>query len=248
MSYLVGVARPGSAREWNEHTRSLTLHHDWEGSLSCVEKIFLPRWKMNECPWCREQSLLFSVANRFPDTPKWISDRIAQLADKENGLNENVFLSIPEMAAASLGSSSDFGPEGITSITTIFSVACAFQELRNEPEQRKRLSPGFPDFKVFNVGKCLERYDEALLRAVFLRLIMAQEWGDLDRKEVAKVLPLELGKADHAAVRGETLLCMHRIGLRIASADFHSGFSEFLPPKEEQIFAETLGIEYKPIN
>jgi len=242
VSYVVAVARPQSEAEWKHHRASLTMHHDWAATLTGVEKIYLPRWKRNECPWCKEEILLASISSPFPSAPKWISDRTQKLADTEYGLNRDIFLSVPPAETSSLGASSDFGPQGLSPVATTFCVVSALQELRNGPAPDKQLRPNFPNFNVFNIKKCLELYDEALLRAIFLRVVVASEWGELARRELGKFLPPELLKPDHAQVRGETLVCMYRNGLRIDPAEFHSAFSPHLTADEETILVKTLGI------
>ena len=92
--YFIGLARPESEDKWNstqiglQHgTGSSASHH-----LMWVEKIFLPNWERNKCPWCRESSIyrpdLYSAGNDL------FSYRRQFLANnQETGLSSELFFS-----------------------------------------------------------------------------------------------------------------------------------------------------------
>lgn len=94
LHYFVGLARPESEDKWS--TTQVGLQHGKGSSaphhLMWVEKIFLPNWERNKCPWCRESSIyrpdLFSARSDL------FSYRRQFLANnQETGLSSELFFS-----------------------------------------------------------------------------------------------------------------------------------------------------------
>jgi hypothetical protein len=207
--FLVGLARPMSSKIWSGLEIALTTNVPWKATLSAVEKFFLPDWRKDKCPWCREFEFLSRLASPESNPPVWLQQRLERLTERERGMRDEPLFLLPEVSRRTLGSGSLAGPEGMGSMATLFSVASALQALRNDDDSHQ-LNPHFPAYQVFGVRN-LRNYSEGLLRGLLLRTVLPGEWSetievsDLEQflREAARVQDQDiiLGEIIIAAVR-----------------------------------------------
>jgi hypothetical protein len=209
VTFLVGVARTESAAEWEENRIALTTNHPWQSRLLCVDRAYLPRWDELVCPWCHELDFLSGVSEKLTRPPDWLIDRIDLLSRRGSGVLEEPLLILPGVSSKRLGSGSPVGPEGLSSTRTLFAIASALQQLRNDDNRKKRLDPRFPDSNVFGRNN-LNNYSEGLLRAVILRLIRPHEWGSANRAPLRRDLCAMARKLDQDILLGEFVLASAR--------------------------------------
>ena len=95
--YFIGLARPESEEKWNstliglQHGKDINARH----YLMWVEKIFLPNWERNKCPWCRESNIY--RPDLYPNQNSLLSNRQYFLDNnQETGLNSKLFFSYDE--------------------------------------------------------------------------------------------------------------------------------------------------------
>lgn len=208
--FLVGLARPTSHRAWSNLRTALTTHVPWKANLNAVETLFLPDWRQAQCPWCREFEFLSRLASLEPDPPAWLKQRLARLTERERGMREEPLLVLPNVSPRTLGNGSLAGPEGMSSMATLFSVASALQALRNEDDNSRRLNPYFPAFQVFGIRN-LKNYSEGLLRSVLLRTVLPGEWSETIEVAELEQFLLEAARAqDQDIILGEVIIAAVR--------------------------------------
>lgn len=209
VNFLVGLGRPTSEVEWKKLIVALTKNVPWTAQLQAVEQFYLPNWDTANCPWCREYDFLSAISSPLPDPPVWLTDRVASLSERESASGCEPLLLLPGVLSPRLGHGSLVGPEGMTSTAALFSLASALQWLRNDDE-RKRLNPHFPEFRVFDV-KNVRNYSEGLLRAAILRTVLPREWGHtLQPQSLCQELAVATKDVDQEVVLGEILLGIAR--------------------------------------
>ena len=114
-------------------------------------------------------------------------DRAARLRGlNPRGLTENVFLSGTDDLKVSFTSGSVFVDFPAQPSAVAASVAGTLQEMREYPDEKKRLSPsGFPLRSVLALAD-LDRYTDSMLRAAILRSATAAELRRTSESEERK--------------------------------------------------------------
>jgi hypothetical protein len=239
ISFLVGVARPQSSSEWVVNINSLTKHHQWSASLDCVEKIYLPRWGPDRCPWCQEYEFLSDIGGLIATPPSWLDERLRRLSERRIGIYASPLLLLSQQATDQvLPSQAVVGSAGLTQMQTLFSLVSGLQSLRNDPDEDHRLVLGFPVSNVFAIQNLqndsdpsdsneeqvsmpefqsshvfairnLQNYSDGLLRACLLRLVLPSEWGSVQLADLQQRLR-ELVVTDGEIISGEVLLAIAR--------------------------------------
>jgi hypothetical protein len=209
--FLVGLARCPSGRDWRRH-QDVVKRHGW-ASLDAVEQFFVPNWDRRQCPWCREYEFFTHVTAPLAEPPEWMLGRIAALTERGRGVVAPLLL-LPSVAARTLGGTSYVGPSGLSDMATLFSVVSALQRLRTDEDDRKRLDPHFPSFRVFAVRNLETNYTEGLLRATFLRVVAPAEWGLTTQPGALTTFLARVAReTDQDVLLGELLLAMARGGV-----------------------------------
>ena len=207
--FLVGFARPTSHRALLNLRTALTTHVPWVARLSTVETLFLPDWRQEQCPWCREFTFLSQLASLEPDPPEWLKRRLAELTERARGMREEPLLVLPDVRLRTLSNGSLAGPEGMNSMATLFSVASALQALRHDDESHQ-LNPHFPAFQVFGVRNLIN-YSEGLLRGVLLRTVLPGEWSEtIEVSELEQLLREAARVQDQDIILGEIIIAAVR--------------------------------------
>jgi hypothetical protein len=237
VSFLVGVARPQSIDEWSVNLNSLTKHHEWNAKLGYIEKVYLPRWTFDRCPWCLEYEFLSDVGELFATPPSWLDERLKRLSERRLGLLTAPLLIFDEGTVdTTLPSQALAGTQGFSAMETLFSVASALQCLRNDAIETQRLSLGFPVSNTFSIENLqdhssndvghlavppvqepstphvfairnLQNYSDRLLRGCLLRLVLPSEWGSAQLADLQQRLR-DLVRSDGEIVAGEAILAM----------------------------------------
>ena len=169
--------------------------------------------------WCYEYDMLAAVSEQFSDPPEWMLERVAALSERESGLVDDPFLELPGFSRTTLAKGSHFAAPGADAMTTVFAVAAALQMLRTDENTKDRLDPRYPRRRACGI-KTLAFYDEALLRACFLRLVRPREWGQSWRAAMSDMLSRELATPRQKSLLGEVLLAVSRGVLRPGGLDF----------------------------
>lgn len=124
-------------------------------------------------------------------------------------MREEPLLILPSVSLRTLGNGSLAGPEEMSSMATLFSVASALQALRNDDDSRQ-LNPHFPAFQVFSVRN-LRNYSEGLLRGVLLRTVLPGEWSETIEVSDLEQLLLEAARVqDQDIILGEIIIAAVR--------------------------------------
>jgi len=209
LCFLTAMARTESAVELKDIETQLTKAHPWRSYLRYVEKCFLPRWDAEECPWCLEYDFLANISVQSVEPPKWLTERLSALIGKEDGLSTDPLLMLPTLHRPLLGHGSPISRQGSSEMSCLFAVVSALQSLRSADNDLKRLSPRFPVSNVFGLRN-LKNYSEGLVRAVLLRSVKPQEWGDRNSRDVGQFLTRSCQASGQNVVLGELLFAAQR--------------------------------------
>jgi len=176
--YVIGVARMASNREWLALKSTLTARDSKpQHQVSATEAVVLPDWDRDECPWCQESRIFDDILKRNPHGVSQVMvDRAALLRNSNpRGLIDDVFLPGAEDLPVSFTGGSFFVNAPAKPSVVAASVASALQEMREESDEKRRLSPnGFPLRSVLDLDD-LDRYTDSMLRAAILRTATAAE-------------------------------------------------------------------------
>lgn len=227
LNYLVAIARPSTPQNLAAVSDSLTAGHGWKGAFHAVEEIILPSWNEEKCPWCAEFDFASRIARKSSRPPEWLSERLAKLRNRNDGITDEPLLLLPGVVSVVLGDESPIGPGGMSSMLTMFAVASALQAHRSDGDPKKQLHPGFPVGNVMSPENVKNRYTEGLIRAALLRLVHRAEWGQLTGSETRDLLVSEVGNENQKILGGELLFALGRTLPPLSSGKFKSVFSNF---------------------
>ncbi len=252
ISYLVGVARPDDEQVWSDRVQNLRpREHDHQNDVEYVEKIVLPNWRDEECPWCMEY--------------RWLSDmmrdgklRVASLdlvlarqqlleaaADSE-GLIDKVLWVPPGQLRPTITRESIFLPHNnATEADVVASVAGAIQRMRTDPKETRRLSTDFPQPRLLSPSNYLgpsPRYNDLILRMAVLRSARRSElrrWDDGDETERSTYLCDGFDDNQHSFALELIVAMSQQKFPRIETSDTVSEATQ--SPEVHEILMKTLG-------
>jgi hypothetical protein len=211
---LIGLGRPPSPDALGRHRTAWTKNVPWKAEIVVLEEFFLPDWQARACPWCHEFDFLSQAAEASAEPPPWLTERIARLTEREQGVIQGgpLFL-LPGVTERSLGHGSLVGTVGISALASLFSIASALQHLRNDRQPLRGLNVRFPLYQVM-AARNIDNYSESLLRAILLRAVAPNEWGVSEQQTLSRQL-IDIcrrgGDADFLS--GEILVACARGGL-----------------------------------
>ncbi|MGH9800631.1 MAG: hypothetical protein ACRD82_09725, partial [Blastocatellia bacterium] len=178
--------------EWEKRVRDLR-YRDNETPLhevSYVEKVILPDWMENECPWCKEEEALATLLNE--------DNRLGQA---QNALNRrrNLLVSIKEdqglkdNALWCVGDKPRLTPNSIflehnneTEADVIVAVAAALQQMRNSKDEKNKLETAYPHITVIDSEDYLgDTFSDNILRLAIIRVAKRSElerWRHVDEE------------------------------------------------------------------
>jgi hypothetical protein len=186
-----------------------------------VEKLLLPDWRDNECPWCWEFRELDNVA-RYMQPSERMAARYEHLRDTASGMKGELFLHWSSVAKRhlGLGPQAIFGPANMSEADLFASVASAIQQLRDQKLLHEQYVT--PMAKILNSHFYLAgRFYDSIIPAAIFR---AARRHDLRASSVEQELIRELSDilANDAAaeLRSEILLAIAQGKLpRVASVN-----------------------------
>ena len=154
-------------------------------TVNAVEKVVLPDWREQRCPWCRERALYDKWQRHAPSLPQALVERSEQLAaSPRTGLTQELFLqAVGARGLFALGPDSLYLPQRANQAEVFAAVAAALQTLRTIPVQgRPLLGPRrFPVSTVLaHADYCKAKWTDSILRGSFLRAASPDEltWAD----------------------------------------------------------------------
>lgn len=199
VTYLVGVARPDDDKRWEDHVNDLGLSENNNlNNVEYLEKIVLPDWRANRCPWCLEYQWLSEMIDssdspHFTNEVKKLAMERLMLLEKvpnDEGLIDNVFWILPQQERPTITRGAIFLPhKNATEADIVASVAGAIQRMRTDPEEKRSLKADFPQPRVLLPHNFLgpsPRYNDLVLRMSVLRNALPSElrrWDDGDETQ-----------------------------------------------------------------
>lgn len=176
--YLAAVARPEKNAHWESQRRTFMrarADKDFEptegvlpNTFTAVEKIVLPNWGHDQCPWCVEAAVQRQLS---PDI------RRPELLSAPEGLEQGLFALPPGAEQPELLAGSLFASKGCLQANVFAAVASVLQEMRTDVNI---CSPclGSTHFLVATVlhhDEYIKRYSDSLLAGSLLRAALPGE-------------------------------------------------------------------------
>jgi hypothetical protein len=186
--YLVGVARPVS--EDTMTSLEIELRHRTGGlprhSFEYVEKVFLPDWNIDACPWCREGRQLIDIIKDpvFSSSPllRTLAIRYNELVSgADSGLINVLFQSLNQTVKATFSGGSIFSEsKDISEADLLTRVSACIHHLRtvgNKPDGTgSKLGVEYPLYTIIRSKDYLgNTFNEALIKACIIRASEYQE-------------------------------------------------------------------------
>lgn len=188
LHYLVGVARPDNSSIWNRQKRAFIRADAESGALntfSYIEKIVLPNWSTDACPWCAE-------LRAHKEQIQTNIGRIEALSKTQDGMSEGLFLIPKDEGDIHLKSGSFFGPFGLNQAILFLMTSHLIQGLRNgEIGKGARLGDdNFMINAVLDKTVYTTFFTDAVLRAAVFRastpkeLVYSSPAGEKNRTQI----------------------------------------------------------------
>jgi hypothetical protein len=194
--YIVGVARPDDPAAWDDRCRTLRERVDYPDrrhDVTCVEKILLPDWLEDDCPWCFEESLLHGLRYELRESAPAVFQRYQELvrAREGRGLTESVFWCVTPPTFTSGAIFLERAPlcsEG----DLVVCIASALERMRHGSTTTpdSPLGASFPVSIVLQPGDYLgNTFTDPSIRLGILRasrlaeLVCSREWREDKRSE-----------------------------------------------------------------
>ena len=211
ISYLVGVARPDDEQAWSDRVQNLKpREHGLQNDVEYVEKIVLPNWRDDECPWCMEYRWLSDVIRdgKLCEASLDLAlarQRLLETAADGEGLIDEVLWILPGQPRPTITRGSIFLPHNNAAEADIVaSVAGAIQRMRTDPKETRRLSADFPQPRLLSPNNYLgpsPRYNDLILDMAILRSARRAElrrWDDEDEAERSTYLRDGFSNSQHS--------------------------------------------------
>lgn len=195
INYVVGIARPVSDEFWQHRKSILSIAGS---TLDFIEKVLLPDWNNNTCPWCEEKRKLELLVKTdgYIDLPVCIAlqDRVDDLKRSGNkGLLNNAFIKLGKVEKPEfLGGSVFCQKKEISEADMIASVASTIQHLRNGVTNKEgffHLHSQHPFYSIIHHHDFLhghQKFFEHFIKASLMRVCRHGELyatKDINRQE-----------------------------------------------------------------
>lgn len=189
------LATPQSYKLHRARKKGLTSHHGWTSDLSHMYIFPLPDWHSQDtCPWCHEQRVLSSIAQEAGSFDDVLSERLATLGLRLQGLTSNAFFVVnPEFQLPGIGSQSALISEGASPLQMLFVCASGIQQLRHCEDDRSLNSSAFPIQTFLAERVFSQNYSE---RLIWLGMLRALKGAELEVALKAYLRQKALDKAD----------------------------------------------------
>jgi hypothetical protein len=186
--YLVAIARPEADKIWEDQKKAFlsarapqpSAKHDRmpENSFDFVEKLILPNWAEDRCPWCAEGERFARMRQR---------QHAAALRDAAEGMDQDIFITPTDHDSLKLKKDSFVGPPGLAQSNVFCTIAGALQRLRTEGVDGKPLlgEQYFLIKPVLNESYYLRYFTDSVLMAAIFRAATADElvYADAEREK-----------------------------------------------------------------
>ena len=196
ISYLVGIARPDDEKLWKRRIRNLTPSQsdEFNNEVLCVEKIVLPNWEKERCPWCMEYDWLTEMLVNVElnaGARNLVNDRreILLNAKDNEGLIDNVFWIPPNGERPKLTQGSIFLKHlQVSEADVVASVAGAIQRMRVCQDDNFCLRHDFPQPRILSPEDYLipaPSFNDHVLQIAILRSVLSSElrrWNDKEEE------------------------------------------------------------------
>ena len=189
--YLVAIARPEASGIWEDQRRAFIRaraprpneanedgRHTPENTFDYVEKLVLPNWTVDRCPWCVEKDKTPQMRRAQHGMP---------LSSTAEGMDQGIFIVPKGYSSIELKRDSFLGPPGTAQSNVFCVVAGALQVLRTERVDETLLLDDqyFLIKPVLNESHYLRYFTDSILMASIFRAAKASElvYGDTDREK-----------------------------------------------------------------
>ena len=251
VSYLVGVARPDDEQAWSERVQNLRpREHGRQNDVEYVEKIVLPNWREDECPWCMEYRWLSEMmqTGRLCGTSfdlALVRQQLLEAAADGEGLIDEVLWIPPGQPRPTITRESIFLPHtGAAEADVVASVAGAIQRMRTDRKEKLRLSADFPQPRLLSPRNYLgpsPRFNDLILGMAVLRSARRSElrrWDDGDEAERSTYLRDGFGDNQRRFAL-ELIVTMSQQKFPFVEDD-DMGFEAVLSPEVREILLRVL--------
>ena len=186
--YLVAISRPEENRIWDDQRlafiRARATRSDDDGGhapeniFDYVEKLVLPNWTEDRCPWCAEKEKIAQMREAQHATP---------MSSAAEGMDQDIFVVPKGYSSLELKKDSFLGPPGLAQSNVFCVVVGALQVLRTERVDETPLLDDqyFLIKPVLNESYYLRYFTDSVLMAAIFRAARASElvFGDTDREK-----------------------------------------------------------------
>lgn len=188
LSVFISVQRPESSECISKlKGNALSAKNSWNSTLYSTTSFHLPNWEKDQCPWCKEATI-WNEAPRPFDPPIYYKSRMLALDSRTTtGISAQAIPRFEIDNTITIGTSSPLADSGSSEMHVLFVVASLLQEMRNDPDPKKKLAKTFYTNNALGVTNTilpcgekknvLERYSEPLLQACLLRCSKTSEWS-----------------------------------------------------------------------
>jgi hypothetical protein len=138
---FVGLSRPQT--EADELAIKNVVHQlgQREVTFHAVERMLLPNWQEDECPWCWERERIAEHGReQGDDVSDRLMDRHQALVATQAGLTVNLFWGLDD-GHFPLGPNSVFGDENLSQAEVFAAVASSIQRLRSDGYLDEQFTP-----------------------------------------------------------------------------------------------------------
>ena len=186
--YLVAISRPEANRIWDDQRRAFIRARAPqsvddggcapENVFDYVEKLVLPNWAEDRCPWCAEGKQFARMREAQHAEP---------LSSAAEGMDRDIFIVPKDYDSLELKPGSFVGPPGLAQSNVFCVIAGALQLLRTERVDGTPLlgERYFLIKPVLNESYYLRYLTDSVLMATIFRATTASElvFGDTDKEK-----------------------------------------------------------------
>lgn len=188
LQYLVAISRPEENGIWEDQCRAFIRAraprsnengaNTPKNTCDYVEKLILPNWTEDRCPWCAKNEKMPQIRRVEHDTP---------LNDVAEGMDNNIFVVPKDCSPLELKRDSFLGPASTAQSNVFCVVAGALQVLRTQRVDNTLLLDDqyFLIKPVLSESYYLRYFTDSILMASIFRAAKASElvYGDSDREK-----------------------------------------------------------------
>ncbi|WP_454872517.1 phosphoribosyltransferase [Paraburkholderia xenovorans] len=201
--YWTVLATPSSPTTYQRVVNGMTRNHGWSSTVSHLQVIPLPDWHhANDCPWCKERSVLSGLAQSAGEFDGQIAERLAWLSSPTQGVvSAPFFTTTSGSAIPTLGANSVALEQGSSDMQILFACASAVQQLRHASTNALNADQ-FPTPRYMARRVFADNYTERLIWLALLRSLKVKEL-EPELKGFLAAAALNLQDGQHGIISGE---------------------------------------------